>query len=358
MGFVDKWRDKLAHSLRERLKQPVSVVFPPMIRERKRELDPNYEGPIFIWDIDKTYLESNLDNMVEIIKIGLEKAQDKVNVPGTAVLLRRLKYGTGAGNAMYPVYFLTAGPPQIGAVFEEKLRMDGIECDGITFKNFSYYLLSFQATRLREHVGYKVAALLSNRLDFPKRSRELLFGDNSEQDPFIYSLYSDIVARRLSGGDLTERLREHRVLPEEIDLIHLLQDQLEPHDPVAAIYIHMARFASHASIDGLHPQLVATYNCFQKAVHLYGRGYLRIEDVLLVADNLREEYNFTRIELARSLLNLLRRELISGVLADEVIAALKGKAHLPEDLQRVGQDITIHAERIPLQDLLEPEAGG
>jgi len=47
---------------------------------------------------------------------------------------------------------------------------------------------------LREQVGYKLTELLAGRRDTPVTADEILFGDDWESDPLIYSLYADVVA--------------------------------------------------------------------------------------------------------------------------------------------------------------------
>lgn len=332
------------------LRGPVGAMIPSSIREYKRNLDPGYDGPIFIWDIDKTYLESDFDSAFSILQHAVERAKDKVNIPGTAILLQRLKHGPGEGNASFPVYFLTASPPQVGHVFEEKLRLDGVECDGVTFKNFVHYIATLRVGYLWEHVGYKVIALLQNRLEFPPRAHEILFGDNSEQDPIVYALYSEICGKRISGPDLVKRLRDLRVLEEDIDTIQMLQNQMPLRDPVEHIYIHMIRSDDPARIEGHHERMIATYNSLQTASHLFTNGYLKAEDVLSVAWSLRRDYGFTQLELARSLLNMWRRELLSTAVMDDLIDLLRRNEHLPRDLRRDGENLVVLQDEVIVQD--------
>ena len=54
---------------------------------------------------------------------------------------------------------------------------------------------------LREHLGYKLGELLESRKTGPAARREVLFGDDWESDPLIYSMYADILAGRLGWDD-------------------------------------------------------------------------------------------------------------------------------------------------------------
>jgi hypothetical protein len=314
-------------------RRQVARLFPPAVRLQKRPLAADYAGPIFIWDVDRTYVDSKVDGIGDVIRIAREKARDKVNVPGSAALLRGLRRGPGAGDARCPVYFLTAGPPQVGPVFEEKLRMDGVQCDGLIFKSFTYYLLSLQAPRLREHVGYKLAALLQNRLEFPEQAHEILFGDNSDQDPDIYALYARMVRREVSPGEVERRIGELRVLPEERDEIMYLWEQVPEGDPVRGIYIHLARPEEPARLERLDKRLLAGRNMFQAACHLAARGYLSAEGLLAVAENMRGRYHFTRRALTGALLDLRNRGFVENDFVEWVIELLRREDHLPAGLR-------------------------
>ena len=45
---------------------------------------------VYIWDLDKTYLETSIDNFAGLMHSIFEKAFTKKNVPGTPDLLRSL----------------------------------------------------------------------------------------------------------------------------------------------------------------------------------------------------------------------------------------------------------------------------
>ena len=60
---------------------------------------------------------------------------------------------------------------------------------------------------LREHVGYKLSELLKSARAGRRAGEELLFGDDWESDPLIYSLYADVLDGRL-GWPALEALLE------------------------------------------------------------------------------------------------------------------------------------------------------
>jgi hypothetical protein len=100
------------------------VVF---FRYSNADVEKTFEE-IFVWDLDKTYLDTSWHTIRELWKTALEKAFQKRNVPGTGSLVRALKSSwenTNGGRA-FPIYFITASPPQIENRIREKLELDEI----------------------------------------------------------------------------------------------------------------------------------------------------------------------------------------------------------------------------------------
>ena len=46
--------------------------------------------PVYRWALDKTYLDTQFETLSEAVRIPFEEADDKVNIPGSAALLREL----------------------------------------------------------------------------------------------------------------------------------------------------------------------------------------------------------------------------------------------------------------------------
>src|SRR5690606_37984916 len=145
---------------------------------------------VFRWDLDKTYLLSEFDRFLDMMKIPFERPEDKIAAPGVAALIRSLRTAALGRGQMVRIYFLSASPPQIGRAIRRKLELDGIVYDGIVFKNQLERILRGKFRHLREQVGYKLTELLKARTAEPVTAREYLFGDDWESDPLIYSLYA------------------------------------------------------------------------------------------------------------------------------------------------------------------------
>src|SRR6266436_5296597 len=183
-------------------------------RARPGATPPASAAPLLCrWDLDKTYLRSEFDSLRSLLRTAFERAEDKVEVPGVAELIRALKAAAERRGSSALVYFVSASPPQIGTAIRKKLALDGVPYDGIVFKDQLAYLKRGKLRNLREHVGFKLAELLRGRLAAPPGAAELLFGDDWELDSLIYSLYADLVAGRLLPARLAPILRRIRVDP-------------------------------------------------------------------------------------------------------------------------------------------------
>ena len=142
----------------------------PMVRKIQRALDPEYVGPAYIWDIDKTWLDTRISQVKGMLKIPFEFAIDKRALPGTTALLHALREGP-TGREHRPLYFITASPPFIRKSIERKMLIDGIEFDGITFKDQVEVFRRRQFKSLREHTAFKLGACCCWRGRFRRGQR-------------------------------------------------------------------------------------------------------------------------------------------------------------------------------------------
>ena len=139
-----------------------------------------YSGRILLCDIDKTYLATSFSSWRGLIRIPFEFAIDKQPIPGAVPLLRALRRGTAEESALIPLYFVSGSPVQLRGVIERRMTLDGIEFDGITFKDQLGLVLTGRPADVKRQVGYKLTALLSYWRELPKGARWLMFGDDAE----------------------------------------------------------------------------------------------------------------------------------------------------------------------------------
>ena len=162
------------------------------------------DSPRFItrWDLDKTYLRSRFDTLSELVASALEGVEEKRTVPGATALLRELSAAGGR------VHVLSGSPRQMRAKLGQKLRLDGVTWDELTLKPNLSNLLHLRLRALRDQLGYKLPELLEARARDQTRFgrgnlvREVLVGDDSESDAFVYSLYADLCSGNLGAREL------------------------------------------------------------------------------------------------------------------------------------------------------------
>jgi hypothetical protein len=281
---------------------------------------------VFVWDLDKTYLDTRMESLKSLVKTAVEKAFQKKNVPGTGALVRALRNSwqdTHMGRADFPIYFITASPPQMEKRIHEKLNLDGIYPYGIFFKDNLKNLRPSRFRRLTQQVGFKVQSLLQLRSHLAPEVRQILWGDDSESDAIIYSLYSDICARRYSNEDLKSILKSLHVTGGQMETIFSLQAALPAHDPVEKIYINLASDTDTEYYSKFGRRTLPTYNTFQTALDLFQDKRLKAEQVVKVAEDMKENFGFTRDELEKSLEDLIRRPVLANETLVEILPILK-----------------------------------
>ncbi|MCX8073111.1 MAG: hypothetical protein N3C12_11760 [Candidatus Binatia bacterium] len=288
---------------------------------------------VFRWDLDKTYLRNEFDSLRDLVKIPFEKPEDKVTVPGVVALIRNLRRVARQHRREVRVFFISASPPQIAKAIKEKLALDGTEYDGITFKNQLQHIMRGRFRNLREQVGYKLTVLLRQRSEFPSEAREVLFGDDWESDPIIYSLYADIVAGRLSAEDLPVILNRIGVDPELIAEARQLASTMLLGEVVERIYINLERRSPPKLFEPFGPRLIPTFDYFQSAACLYQDQHLDIQGVAEVAHAVLLEAGLTPRQLANSLADICRR----GYLHPQVREVLEWELTRREILPRPRQ---------------------
>ena len=311
-----------------------------MVTPRRSKPPSSLPPVVFTWDLDKTYLRSEFETLRELVRIPFEKPEDKVAVPGVAPLIRSLReVATQAGREVR-IYFISASPPQIAKAIKDKLALDGIEYDGIVFKNQLQHLVRGKFRNLREQVGFKLTELLKRQPTMPPHARQVLFGDDWESDPIIYSLFADLVAGRVAPSELDEILKTIGVDPRLIADAKQLAAAIAPADLVSRIYINLERRTPPSTFRRFGPRLVPTFNYLQTAACLFQDGHLTLPAVATVAEALIGLSDYTPERLANSLADIERRGHLQHVNAIAVREYLAGRGMVPYRVrQRVRQSL-------------------
>lgn len=281
---------------------------------------------VFVWDLDKTYLDTSWHSLGELLRTALERSFHKKNIPGTKTLIRELARdlrGEQFSQVPFPLYFITASPPQMEERIAQKLALDGIRPYGAFYKDNLRNLHPKRWYRLTKQVGYKIQALLQLRLRLRQGVRQVFWGDDSETDAIIYNLYSDICARRISPQEIRHVLKYFYVTGEQVDGILHLQSQVPPEDPVDKIYINLAEDTDADYYLKFGRRTLPTANTFQMCLDLVQDEMLSVEAAVGVARDMMVNYGFTREQLSRSLDALIRRQILAQPTVEKLIPALK-----------------------------------
>lgn len=275
---------------------------------------------IFIWDLDKTYLDTKIDSISGLLQTILEKAFHKKNIPGTSVLIQNIaQFREQAGKKEFPIYFITASPPQMEERISEKFKIDKIRPYGCFYKDNLSNLRPKRFWRLTKQVGYKLQALMQLRLRLNDEVRQICWGDDSESDAIIYNLYSDICSRRLGANDIRMILEKLNVTGDQVDTILMLQSQVPENDPVDKIYINLAVDTDPDYYLKFGRRTLPTYNSFQVALDLVQDQRLGKAGLLNVTNDMIQNYRFTPEELMKSFDELVRRGVIGESFYNDIV---------------------------------------
>ena len=282
----------------------------PLSIFNERSLPIDYDGKVYVWDIDKTYLSTRFSSVKGLAKIPVEFAIDKRAIPGMPEVLRGLRKGPGHKYQGVPLYFISASPPFLKSVIEKKMLFDGVEQDGIIFKDWLKTLLELKPGRLWEQLGFKLASLLTWRLKRPLAS-EYLFGDDTEMDPWAYSLYTDIIHGEISGGELEGALQEGGVPEEDRQFIfHLMEQMPEKRGKVEKIFIHLEHQTPPEALLPYHRKLLPVKGSYQMALALFNLGLVDAHSVAAARRAVMAKPKYAYHNAKSLLHDAIRRKLI------------------------------------------------
>lgn len=253
---------------------------------------------MFRWDLDKTYLKTEFDTVSDLLRIARLTAEERENIPGSAALLRAIKASTPQPDA-HGVYFISGSPNLIRAVIEKKFNLDGFTPDGFTLKPTLSDVFRGRFRAVRAQVGYKLAHLIEGRSHIPIGTPETLFGDDAENDAFIYSLYADIVEGKVDEDTVLEVLEAAGAYPDQIDDVRHSLGALVHEPAIDRIIIHLDQKTPIEAFAPFLPRVIPIRNHLQTAIILVLDGTLPAEVVRVVAQELLDRYGFSSERLIR-----------------------------------------------------------
>lgn len=225
---------------------------------------------IYRWDLDRTYLDTDIHSVRGLIRTAMETAEEKRTVPGAPALLR----GLVDHNPTARVAILSGSPTQMREVLQEKLALDGIRVDSLVLKDNLRNLRRGRFRAIRGQLGYKLPQLLSLRLGHPHDAQETLFGDDSEVDALAYTLYADAISGRIEEPELRRIMRLGDAYQDQIDHAIRSLRRIPKNDAVEDVFIHVGRGLQLDAFDALGALVVPVFSWFQAALVLVHRGRL------------------------------------------------------------------------------------
>jgi len=236
------------------------------------------------WDLDKTYLRTDFDTLRDLVRTALERPDEKRTNPGASTLMREMV------RAGISVHILSGSPEQMRHRLEDKLRLDGITWDSFTLKPNLQNLLRLRFRAVKDQLGYKLPALLRARsMSRPLGSgdgtalKETLFGDDAEADAFVYSLYGDVLAGRVTEDLLLAVCEKGRVYPDVVESILEYARVTDRADVVERVLIHLERQTPPDDFRIYGGRVVPFYNYLQAAIVVHEDGRVPGDSVLRVA---------------------------------------------------------------------------
>ena len=191
-----------------------------------RDLRDESVQQMVICDIDKTYLNTRFSTWRGLARIPFEWAIDKAPISGMVPLLRGLRRGEEGHHCTHPLFFVSGSPPELRSVIERRMVIDGVEFDGFLFKDQIGCLKRGKIKALTQQVAYKLYALTHLWSTTSEVARVVMFGDDVEDDPFIFSLFRRVLLGEIGEEALRDALITKGVLSSELnDLVDALLAQ-------------------------------------------------------------------------------------------------------------------------------------
>lgn len=281
------------------------------------------------WDLDKTYLRSEFYTLRDLLHTALERPDQKRAVPGAARLLREMSRSSTR------VHILSGSPRQLQRSIRQRLALDGVTPDELTLKPNLRNILRFRFRALKDQLGYKLTSLLEAKqheleLLRMRGTPEVLFGDDSEADAFVYSLYADICSGNVDLAELESILEAGQTYPDlekrALRAADGVKGKNAPED--FSILIHLDRQSPPSRFASFGKRLVPFFNYAQAALVLLEQERLSPLSVYGLGLEMIEQHRFEIDALARSYWDLHRRGYI-GERAIERLEQARPQAPTP-----------------------------
>ncbi len=267
---------------------------------------PEESVHVYRWDLDKTYLDTEIESVRGLIRAALQSAREKRNVPGSAGLLRALVENDPTSR----VCVLSGSPTQMRDVLEEKLALDGIEVHELILKDNLGNLRRGRLRAVTDQLGYKLPHLLASRVGLGPAVQETCFGDDSEVDALVYAAYAATVRGELSPDDIARLLKVGNAYPDAISMAVDAAKRIGRADAVQEIFIHVERGVPLSRFQLLRGAVTPVFSWLQAACVLETRGRLERRQTIDVIRACTAEASLDAHQLAGLLQDAVRRRML------------------------------------------------
>ena len=294
---------------------------------------------VFRWDLDRTYLDTDIHSISGLVRTALERPEDKRNIPGSSALMRSLHSHDPSART----HLISGSPRQMRKVIEAKLKLDDVVVQKLTLKDNLGNLKRGRLRAVRGQVGYKLPELLRHRIGLGPATSETLFGDDNEQDALIYALYDACLTRQIQPDPLIRVLEACGAYPDAIRSVKDSLRSLPPGPPVEDAFILLDQRTPPQRFHGLGARIRPVYSWAQAALILHARGRLSAEAWVRVA----EACCSPELPLALVLPGWAQDTIRRALLEREQLLALLEEAPLSTALQARVQRAVLRAGPLP-----------
>ena len=260
--------------------------------------------PIFRWDIDKTYLETDFQSLSGLWRAATESAQEKISVSGVVPLVRSLNTVEDS-----KLVFLSGSPRQMKRVLMKKFRLDGIQVDEIILKDSLGALSKGRFSEVTGQFGHKLSSLLHHRIQVQHDSSaqvEYLLGTMLSK-MLIYATYSLILHKELSWPSLKHIAHQANAYSDVVERLGHQFTQVVP-GRVGRGFIRLTQHQVPSWMQRLAPLIVPVHCWSQAAMVLVLEGVLTWTQ----AQSVFREEGMTAVDQSNLVQDLQRRQLIGS----------------------------------------------
>ena len=229
---------------------------------------------VFRWDIDKTYLQTNFETVSGLVKAATQEAKDKETIRGAISLVKALNKDKDSS-----LVFISGSPKQMRRVLLKKFELDGISVDQIILKDSLGSIKRGQLRDITNQFGYKLSALIKDRLNYSAIEPEYLFGDSAEADAYIYATYAMVLSQQISRNELRILMKKAGAYQASIDAIERYLLRLGYGGAVQKIFIRLVNGQPRPQFRQLFPLVIPVHYWSQASMVLFEAGVIDAQSV-------------------------------------------------------------------------------